>query len=475
MSRHSRLVLAVVSSSALVLAGAGATPSLGQAAFTPGATRPSSPLLAVRALGRQPGVTAMTTGGKIVPSASFRMSWGTFAISPDGQQVAYESDAFAVRIRPIHGKHATATIRRANDPAWSADGTKLAVDGYGPGAPHYISNIFTVVPGHPKRLFIHDSHWDTDPTWSPDGTQIAFERETPSGGVGDGRTTGIYISDGKTMRQLVSDRHGVAFEPVWSPDGRQIAFTDTRHGKRVDYHRTEDVYVINVDGTHLRQLTHDPTRDDVSPQWSPDGHEIAFSVSTPGNERAAVGVRQMGVGGPTCLLRPSWSDNWPIHWLPGQGATPAPRNCKNTLRPPRPKPRFGCTTAAARTAVDRSDIPLSIKQYAHPGPWGIIKRCLDFTRDGRQDLAVLFNGGGSAGVLAWAAFRRTRHDWKKVLLRYGDRLSVSRSGSDLVETHPVYRNGDCHCNPTGGVAHRKYGWNGHKLVVVARWHTKTGF
>jgi len=52
-----------------------------------------------------------------------------------------------------------------------------------------------------------------------------------------------------------------------SPDGKQIAFS-SRAGQ-------EDVFVVNNDGSDVRQLTNDPERDRV-PSWSPDGKLLYF-------------------------------------------------------------------------------------------------------------------------------------------------------------------------------------------------------
>ena len=46
----------------------------------------------------------------------------------------------------------------------------------------------------------------------------------------------------------------------WSADGNQIVFVSNRTG-------TAQVYVINADGSHLRQLTHDAFA--YSPRWQP--------------------------------------------------------------------------------------------------------------------------------------------------------------------------------------------------------------
>ena len=44
---------------------------------------------------------------------------------------------------------------------------------------------------------------------------------------------------------------------------------------------TEDIYVMNADGTGQTQLTTDPTSD-TRPEWSPDGTKIAFQSNRTG-------------------------------------------------------------------------------------------------------------------------------------------------------------------------------------------------
>jgi TolB protein len=54
-----------------------------------------------------------------------------------------------------------------------------------------------------------------------------------------------------------------------SPPTGRIAFTSQVDG-------TDEVYVINADGSGLTNLTNDPERDS-EPSWSPDGSRLAFS------------------------------------------------------------------------------------------------------------------------------------------------------------------------------------------------------
>jgi len=44
----------------------------------------------------------------------------------------------------------------------------------------------------------------------------------------------------------------------------------------------EDIYIINTDGTNIRQLTNHPLND-YTPRWSPDAQVLAFGTNRDGN------------------------------------------------------------------------------------------------------------------------------------------------------------------------------------------------
>jgi Tol biopolymer transport system component len=81
--------------------------------------------------------------------------------------------------------------------------------------------------------------------------------------------------DGSLRRMLTANafanRGGVL-----SPDGRQIAFSSNRSGNT-------DVFVMNLDGSNVRDLTADDPHADYGPDWSPDGRTIAFASNRSGS------------------------------------------------------------------------------------------------------------------------------------------------------------------------------------------------
>lgn len=101
---------------------------------------------------------------------------------------------------------------------------------------------------------------------SPDGSKIVFESNRT--GVNQ---VWIMNADGSGQAQLTFDPTPKDQTPEWSPAGTQIAYT-------VDASPTApggDIWVMNADGSDQHPITSGPERE-YGPVWSPDGMQIAF-------------------------------------------------------------------------------------------------------------------------------------------------------------------------------------------------------
>ena len=114
------------------------------------------------------------------------------------------------------------------------------------------------------------------PSWSPDERQVVFtvfHRGDKAQGKNRFTETFIINADGSGQRLLISTQHLQETEdglPVWSPDGSRTAFFSNRPGR-------DDIFVIDVSGENLTNLTQSPEIHERVPSWSPDGTHILYS------------------------------------------------------------------------------------------------------------------------------------------------------------------------------------------------------
>ena len=110
------------------------------------------------------------------------------------------------------------------------------------------------------------------PSISDDGSKVAFE-----GYVGKDREIFVINSDGTGLRQL-TDNTEDDWAPAISGDGSRIAFQRTEYQEMTSNPKPirPQVYVVNSDGTGLTQLTDDYERSFMFPSISDNGEKIVF-------------------------------------------------------------------------------------------------------------------------------------------------------------------------------------------------------
>jgi serine/threonine protein kinase/Tol biopolymer transport system component len=292
----------------------------------------------------QPGLESITVSAldgsqsrvvaKHVPSfPHVRPAW-----SPDGRRIAYSrgglfvpTNLFVIDLREGRERQVTTMTRAGQSvgqPTWLPDNRRLIAPVSAQSAPLNPQDLAVIdtVDFSVTRLTttINDSF--VDPSASEDGTRLVAtslrwlqevwrvpvtNSDSEQNGrdserlIGDTQSpmwtyvtrdglTLLYNSPASGNRNLWTSRVGspIAARQIThieddavvhsslSPDQKRVAFVSFAGG-------TSDIWTQNVDGSSLRQLTHDPAADSW-PVWSPDGGRIVFTASLPDRRETRV-------------------------------------------------------------------------------------------------------------------------------------------------------------------------------------------
>jgi Tol biopolymer transport system component len=157
--------------------------------------------------------------------------------------------------------------------SWSPDGTRLL-------CPFTSGGVYTVRPNGTGLLELTTTPTGEGPSgYANDGSHAYFTTQDQN----DFRTLYSVKTDGTggltaLSPPTVSVLDQGSFDGVSadsSPDGSQVVFAAVVSGA------TRALYVVNIDGTGLRQIKTPTGINPTSAQWSPDGNWIAFSGRPP--------------------------------------------------------------------------------------------------------------------------------------------------------------------------------------------------
>lgn len=94
----------------------------------------------------------------------------------------------------------------------------------------------------------------------------------------------VWVSAADGERQL-THHAGYCYDPAWSPDGRRIVYVGQGLSSSA---LSDDIWVINADGTGEEPLTPWDKTYEKHPSWSPDGSQIVFWSSRAGPQQIHV-------------------------------------------------------------------------------------------------------------------------------------------------------------------------------------------
>ncbi len=224
------------------------------------------------------------------------------ALSTDGKKIVFDSNRNRAETDPLntsdlflmnsHGTEQTLLIR-GSSATWSPDSKHIAfhasASGTGqpiktdPGAATSDSDIFIAnvddllaKTAGPRNLTNSPDAIDDDPDWSPYGQKIVFTSHPATDDPINSSHAEIYVInvDGTGLTQLTNNNYEER-APTWSPDGTRIAFMCRLGVPNASGIATFEICVMNADGTNLVQLTSNGVLD-ATPSWSPEGQQIVF-------------------------------------------------------------------------------------------------------------------------------------------------------------------------------------------------------
>lgn len=151
----------------------------------------------------------------------------------------------------------------------SPDGTTLLVD--------LLGDLYTLpVSGGELKPLAAGMQWDYQARYSPDGKQIVFISDR-------GGSDNIWVmnADGTEPRAITKEKRFMFGSPAWSPDGQYIVARRYGTYPLDSYLRSSELWLFHKDGGSGIQITKgatDPRATRASgPVFSPDGKYIYFS------------------------------------------------------------------------------------------------------------------------------------------------------------------------------------------------------
>lgn len=213
---------------------------------------------------------ARISGGARVKLTDDKAVESKAGFSPDGERILFTrqnegSSTFDVVSMPALGGNSTPLVHNASDAVWSPDGRLMAYVRSGS-----LALAVSKSDGTDERiLLLADSAYPfaRNPAWSPDGSQIAVERST-GGAAGE---TWLIPLNGSRPRKLTRDEPGVfSHEPKFTADGKNVVDSSNRGG-------STNLWLVPLDNSAPVRLTSGPGPD-ASPAVSRSG-AIVFENS----------------------------------------------------------------------------------------------------------------------------------------------------------------------------------------------------
>lgn len=224
------------------------------------------------------GMTARVTDVAMRPNS--------VSFSPDGQQLAF------AMFTPSKPKSLFSLSFKPKDATWADDAqyidqTLFQRDGAGMNRPGNMQVY--VVPtfgGTPRQITSGDFDYGGQLMWTQSGSHIVMSanvRVDSDFDIFNSDLLSVNVKDGSVTK--LTDSTGPESNPSLSPDGKLIAFTgfdDNGKSNQIDR-----LYVMNTDGSNVKDLTPKLDRSVGNVKWATNGNGLYFSYDNAGKKHVA--------------------------------------------------------------------------------------------------------------------------------------------------------------------------------------------
>ena len=224
------------------------------------------------------GLTTRVTDVAMTPSG--------LSFSPDGQHLAFSmftprkaKPLFSLNFKPKGAKWA--------DNAQYIDDTLFQRDGAGMNRPGNMQvYVVPAIGGTPRQITQGEYDYAGQLAWTKDGQSILVSANTREDRDFDVFNTDIFAIDIKSKKatQLTNDS-GPEGNPLVSPNGESIAFVGFEDNGKSN--QITSLYVMDIDGKNIRNLTPKLDRSVGNVQWADNGKGLYFSYDNEGKKVVA--------------------------------------------------------------------------------------------------------------------------------------------------------------------------------------------
>ncbi|MBZ2162560.1 S9 family peptidase [Alteromonas stellipolaris] len=239
------------------------------------------------------------------------------SFSPDGKYLAFAMFT-PTKAKPLFNLDFKPKGAKWAETPQYIDQTNFQRDGMGMKRPGNMQiYVVPTIGGTPRQITSGEHDHAGTIAWSDNGQQIIISANTSDEADFDMLNSDLFSIDVKTSKVTrLTDMSGPERSPHLSPNGNKIAFVGNEDNGKSN--QLSHLYVMNSDGTGIKNLTSELDRSVGAIKWADNGKGVYFSYDDMGKKSVAyvslsgkISTKTSDLGG-TSLGRPYTSGDYDV-------------------------------------------------------------------------------------------------------------------------------------------------------------------